>query len=128
MVSRLRLNWEIASYILLALIALGMRLWALDARAFHYDESLHAFYSWKLYAGQGYQHMPMMHGPFQFHGTALSFLLFGDSDFTARLLPALFGTALVVLPYFLRRHLGRWGSLAVATLLAFSPTLLYYSR
>ncbi len=128
MVSRLRLNWEIASYILLALIALGMRLWDLGSRAIHHDESLHATYSWYLASGQGYQHMPMMHGPFQFHGTALNFFLFGDSDFTARLLPALFGTALVVLLYFLRRHLGRWGSLAVATLLAFSPMLLYFSR
>ncbi len=128
MVSRLRLNWEIASYILLALIALGMRLWDLGSRSIHHDESLHAVYSWYLANGQGYQHMPMMHGPFQFHGTALTFFLFGDSDFTARLLPVLFGVALVVLPYFLRRHLGRWGSLAVATLLAFSPMLLYFSR
>ena len=128
MVSRLRLNWEIASYILLAFIALGMRLWDLGSRAIHHDESLHAVYSWYLANGQGYQHMPMMHGPFQFHGTALNFFLFGDSDFTARLLPALFGVALVVLLYFLRRHLGRWGSLAVATLLAFSPMLLYFSR
>ena len=128
MVSRLRLNWEIASYILLALIALGIRLWDLGSRAIHHDESLHATYSWYLASGQGYQHMPMMHGPFQFHGTALNFFLFGDSDFTARLLPALFGVALVVLLYFLRRHLGRWGSLAVATLLAFSPMLLYFSR
>ncbi|MFQ5924516.1 MAG: flippase activity-associated protein Agl23 [Dehalococcoidia bacterium] len=128
MVSRLRLNWEIAPYILLALIAAGMRLWDLGSRAIAHDESLGAYYSWYLANGQGYQHMPMMHGPFQFHGTALNFFLFGDSDFTARLLPALFGVALVVLPYFLRRHLGRWGSLAVATLLAFSPTLLYFSR
>ncbi len=121
-------SWEIAFYILLALIALVMRLWELGARAFHYDEVLHVFYSWHFAQGQGYQHMPMMHGPFQFDGTALIFFLFGDSDFTARLLPAIFGTALVVLPYFLRRQLGRWGSLAVATLLAFSPLLLYYSR
>jgi uncharacterized protein (TIGR03663 family) len=70
----------------------------------------------------------MMHGPFQFHGNALIFLIFGDSDFTARLLPAIFGTALVALPFFLRRQLGRWGSIAVAILLAFSPLFLYYSR
>ncbi len=124
----LRLDWEIAPYLLLAAIALGMRLWDLGSGAISHDESLHAFYSWRLYQGEGYEHMPMMHGPFQFFGTALSFSLFGDSDFTARLLPALFGTALVVLPYFLRQQLGRWGSLTVAILLAFSPTLLYFSR
>ena len=125
---RPHLNWEVGLYALLILIALAMRLWALDARALHHDESLHAIYSWYLAIGQGYEHNPMMHGPFQFFGTALNFLIFGDSDFTARLLPALFGSALVALPYFLRRQLGRWGALAVAILLAFSPMLLYYSR
>ena len=130
LVDRLRsgLSWEVGFYALLIAIALVMRLWALGVRAFHHDESLHAIYSWYLATGQGYEHNPMMHGPFQFFGTALNFLIFGDSDFTARLLPAIFGTALVALPYFLRRQLGRWGALAVATLLAFSPMLLYYSR
>ncbi len=125
-----RFDWEIAPYLLLAAIALGMRLWDLGSAAITHDESLHALYSWYLYQDwpQGYEHMPMMHGPFQFFGTALNFFIFGDSDFTARLLPALFGSALVVLPYFLRRQLGRWGSLAVAIFLAFSPALLYFSR
>ena len=128
--SRMRplLTWEVGLYALLILIALVMRLWALDTRAFAHDESLHAIYSWYLATGQGYEHNPMMHGPLQFFGTALNFLIFGDSDFTVRLLPALFGTALVALPYFLRRQLGRWGALAVAILIAFSPMLLYYSR
>ena len=121
-------NREIALYGLLVIVALVMRLWELGARAFHYDEILHTFYSWNFAQGHGYTHSPMMHGPFQFDGTALTFFLFGDSDFTARLLPAIFGTALVALPYFLRRQLGRWGSLAVATLFAFSPMLLYFSR
>ena len=126
----LRFNWEIAPYLLLVAIALVMRLWDLGSAAITHDESLHAMYSWYLYQDwpQGYEHMPMMHGPFQFFGTAVNFFLFGDSDFTARLLPALFGAALVALLYFLRRQLGRWGSLAVAIFLAFSPTLLYFSR
>ena len=122
------LNWEVAAYVFLAVVALGMHLWALDARAFQYDETLHAFYSWKLYTGESYQHSPMMHGPFQFYGTAALFHLFGDSDVTARLLPALFGTVLVALPYLLRRQMGRWGAMAAAVLLAFSPTLLYFGR
>ena len=125
---RARMNWEIALYAMLIVIALVMRLWELGARAIHYDEVLHLVYSWNFAQGQGYSHDPMMHGPFQFDGNALIFFLFGDSDFTARLLPVIFGTALVALPFFLRRYLGRWGSLAVATLLAFSPLLLYYSR
>ena len=69
-----------------------------------------------------------MHGPFQFHGVALMFFLFGDSDAVARLLPALFGTVIVFLPYFLRDRLGVYGALVVSTLLAFSPMMLFYSR
>jgi len=121
-------RWEAPAYLLLLALALAMRLWDLGSRALHHDESLHALYSWYLAVGRGYQHDPMMHGPFQFHANALLYFLFGASDFTARLLYALFGTALVSLPWLLRRHLGREGAFATAVLLAFSPTLLYYSR
>ncbi len=119
---------ELALYGALLLAALLPRLWDLGSRAMHHDESLHAVYSWYLYVGRGYIHDPMMHGPFQFHGVALMYFLFGDSEAIARLLPALFGTALVALPYFLRHRLGSLGALATAALLAFSPTLFYFSR
>ena len=70
-----------------------LRVHRLAERAIHHDESLHALYSWYLYTGRGYVHDPMMHGPWQFHWTALIYFLFGDSDFTARLGAVLFGTA-----------------------------------
>ena len=105
-----------------------MRLWQLDLRPYHYDESLHAFYSWQLATGKGYQHDPMTHGPFQFEASAAVFKLAGDSDYTARVPAAVLGSLLVVLPYFLRRELGRWGALAAGGLLAFSPIFLYISR
>jgi len=129
-VDRLRsaLTWEIGIYALLILVALVMRLWSVDARAFSHDESLHAVYSWYIFDAWNYDHDPMMHGPFQLFGNALVFAIFGDSDFTVRILPAIFGTALVALPLLLRRQLGRYGALAVAVLLTFSPLLLYYSR
>jgi uncharacterized protein (TIGR03663 family) len=122
------LDRELIPYLVLAAMALGMRLWDVGSRAVSHDESLHLFYSWGLSQGNGYEHNPLMHGPFQFFGNALNFIVFGDSDFTARLLPALFGAALVLLPFFLRQHLGRWGGITVAILLTFSPTLLYFSR
>ena len=117
------LDRELMPYLVLAAVALGMRLWGLEARGISHDESLHLFFSWNLAEGNGYEHNPMMHGPFQFLGNALIFLVFGASDFTGRLLPAFFGAALVLLPFFLRQHLGRWGGIAVAVLLVFSPTL-----
>ena len=44
-----------------------------------------------------YQYNPLLHGPLRFYLTALMYVLFGDSDFTARLAPALMGTAMVPL-------------------------------
>jgi uncharacterized protein (TIGR03663 family) len=94
----------------------------------HYDECVH------VNCARGFFTNPLpwclqgwTHGPFQFEGTAF-FFLFGTNDVTARLLPVVFGTAIVVLPYFLRRQLGHWGSIVVTALLAFSPLLMFYSR
>ncbi|MBI2906048.1 MAG: TIGR03663 family protein [Chloroflexi bacterium] len=122
------LSWELAAYLALIIVAAAARFWDLSSRAMHHDESLHALYSWYLYSGRGYQHDPMMHGPLEFTGTAFIYFLFGVSESTARTLDALAGTALVALPYFLRGYLGRTGAFVTATMLAFSPTLLYYSR
>ena len=56
------------------------------------------------------------------------YALFGDSDFTARLAPALMGTAMVAMPYFLREQLGRVAAFTAAVLLAIGPSYLYFSR
>ena len=110
------------------LVGLALRLYDLGAKALHHDESLHAFYSWRLYEGEGYVHDPMMHGPLLFIANALAYLLFGASDFTARLVPALLGPAVIGMTYFLRHELGKWGSLAAALLFVVSPSFLYFSR
>ena len=120
--------WELAAYGALLVIAAAMRLWDLGARAMHHDESLHALYSYNLANGDGYQHNPMMHGPFQFESNAAIFLVLGDSDYTARLGVALMGILLVALPLLFRGRLGRPGALIVATGLAVSPAMLYFSR
>ena len=124
---RLRL-WEPVAYGGLLVTAGAMRLWDLGSRAVHHDESLHAYYSWNLSEGLGFQHNPMMHGPFQFEGTAAMFFIFGDSDYTSRLLYALLGTALIAMPFLFRARLGRLGALLVSVMLAFSPAMLYFSR
>ena len=56
------------------------------------------------------------------------FSIFGDSDFTARLAPALMGTSMVAMPYFLRNQLGRVAAFTAAVLLAIGPSYLYFSR
>ena len=121
-------TWEIVAYAILLVLGGAMRLWDLGDQAIHHDESLHALYAWRLYSGEGYAHDPMMHGPFQFHGIASLFFLFGDSDYTARLLPALFGIALIAIPFCFRWKLGAKGAVFTSTLIMISPSLLYYSR
>lgn len=115
----------------LILIAVWTRFWDLGYRAQHHDESLHSYYSWLFATGDRlYQHHPLMHGPFLFHANALIYKLFGDNDTTSRLIPALFGVAIVWMPWLLRsnRLLGRWGALAAGTMLLISPAMLYYTR
>ncbi|MEA2311781.1 MAG: hypothetical protein QOE28_1749, partial [Solirubrobacteraceae bacterium] len=107
---------------------LFLRFYDLGARPFHHDESQDAYFSYVLRTGGGYHYDPLLHGPVRFYLTALAYLLFGDSDFTARLAPALMGTALVAMPYLLRRQLGRVAAFAAGVLLAAGPTYLYFSR
>lgn len=124
------ISLETLLYLLILAAAVFTRFRDLSAGALHHDESMHAYYSWLYATGHGYIHNPLLHGPLLFHLTALTFLLFGESDATARLMPAIFGTVLVFLPWFLRgpRFLGRWGALSASALILISPSILYYSR
>ena len=61
-----------------------------------------------------------------YHLNALAFFLFGDSDVTARLVPALIGV-LVVACSGCGAGIGG-GAFVTAALVAVSPTLLFYSR
>jgi len=128
LLSLLSWNWEKAAYTVLLAVAFVSRFYKLGVRAMSHDESLHALYSWQLYAGQGYEHNPMMHGPFLFHITAFFQFLFGANDATTRFSAAVFGVILVGLCWFLRPWIGRLGAFLAAVMVTASPSLLYYSR
>lgn len=114
--------------IALVVVALALRLWELGERPFHHDESLDAWWSWLFRNGRYTNYDPVYHGPLRFYITAAFFELFGESEATARLFSAVTGAAVVGLPFFLRRELGRVGTIAASVALCISPTLLYYSR
>ena len=124
----LPIDRELALYIVLVAIGAILRLWDLGSRMLHHDESLHAVYSYLFYIGRGYEHDPMLHGPFQFHWYAFWQFLLGATDATVRVGNSVLGIALISLPYFFRRYMGRNPALVAAALIAFSPTLLYFSR
>ena len=93
-------DWERILYVAFVLLAILSRFWDLGSRVVSHDESLHTQYAYQFYIGDGYQHTPLMHGPFLFHITAVSYWLFGDSDLSARIPVALLGVLLVAMPFF----------------------------
>ena len=119
---------ELAIFAGIIIIAFLTRFFNLEARVMSHDESLHTYFSWLLYRGQGYQHTPMMHGPFQFHILALTYFIFGVSDLTARIPAVLFSIATVWMVWYWRRYLGNWGALAAGIMMVLSPYMLYYGR
>jgi len=123
-----RLRSDLGIFLLIVAAGLVARLIDLGDRPFHHDESQVAYFSWRFFDSGDYEYQPILHGPFMYYLTAFSYVLFGDSDFTARLMAALMGTLVIGLPYLLRNQLGRGAAIAAALLLAFGPTFLYFSR
>jgi 4-amino-4-deoxy-L-arabinose transferase-like glycosyltransferase len=125
---RVVLPWltvEIALYGVFLCLALALRLGGLEIRIMDVPEADQAWQSWQLAHGgvpEG------NYSPLLTSGQALLFFVLGASDRVARLLPALVGSAMVLVPYLARSHLGRAGALASTLILALSPTLVYSAR
>ena len=119
---------EIALFAFIILMAVVTRFYALETRVMSHDESLHTYFSWLFYRGQGYQHSPMMHGPLQFHLIALTYFLFGVTDFTSRIPAVLFSIASVWMVWYWRRYLGKTGAIIAGILMVISPYMLFYGR
>ena len=124
----IKLDYEKIVWIVMLLFAATLRFYDLGTRVISHDESLHTYYAWDLSQGRGFEHTPLMHGPFQFHIVAFAYFLFGDSDFTSRMPAALFGIAAIGMLWYFRDFLGKVGALVAAGLMTISPMMLYYSR
>ena len=112
--------------VLIILLTVLTRFYDLGARTMAHDEINHVVPSYTI---ENYIYDPVTHGPFQFHALALSYFIFGDSDFSARIPAASFGIATVIFAIFAwRRYLGRVGALIAGFLLMISPYILFYSR
>jgi len=127
-ITNLNLNWEKLVFALLLILAFASRFYLLGERVMSHDENSHVYFSWLLEQGRGYKHDPVTHGPLQFHLMALSYFLFGDSDFTARIPAALFSVATVGFMWKYRRLIGRPAAMVAAGMLLISPYILYYGR
>jgi len=138
MTNRPTITVEMALWVLIAVVALALRLAHLDAAPLNADEAREAMLAWRAATGVGQpfqaagrlESLPHASGysPLLFAANALLFTLCGASDTLARLWPALFGSALALTPLLLRRRIGRVGALAAGLYLAFSPAALFASR
>ncbi len=123
---RLLISVEAGLYIVAIVVALMLRFANLGYWPLLSAEVTEAWPAWSFLHGgrlESFNYSPLLFGVNLFN-----FMAFGASDAMARLLPALAGTVIVILPYLLRDRLGRCGAIAASLLLALSPSFVYFSR
>lgn len=125
---RLRgLTVEHGIYGTLFLFALLTRLLWLGKRPLSPAEAKLAWLAW--HNTQPAPYLPVVDvSPLGYALLWITFLLTGGSDALARLWPALAGSVTVLVPYFLREHIGRYRALLASLLLATSAQFTYWSR
>jgi uncharacterized protein (TIGR03663 family) len=118
---------ERVAYGAIGLLAALLRFSQLGLRPLNEAEAEQALAALRFIQGTA-QAAPAGTVPALFTANVSGFTLMGSGDAIARWLPALAGVILALLPYGLRRRLGRGGALAAALLLAISPSAVYFSR
>ena len=129
------MNRVLAPCLAIFAAALVFRIPDLADRPMHADEAVLADkFGGLLETGR------FAYDPQDYHGPALAWLTlapawiggahrFADlTETTLRIVPALCGVLLVLMPLLLWDGLGRWGAVAAAGLTAISPAMVYYSR
>ncbi len=121
--------------VLLALCALGIRVFRIAERPLHCDEAVQAVKFGKLLEDGSYEYDPLeYHGPTLYYISLLVTKLSGTETFadvnavTLRIQPAIFGSALILLMIPVAGGIGRGGAVVAAVLTAISPFMLFFSR
>ena len=123
-------SWWTIGWIAIALTAIALRLTLLNVYALDPAEAQQSFFAFALLQGNPLlpgESLPET-GPLFLLLQSLGLFLFGATDATARLIPALAGIAMIPLAAALRPFVGRHAAFAMGLLIALSPTLTYASR
>ncbi len=114
---------------LITVIAVFLRFFWLELKPLHHDEGVNGFFLTRLFREGFYQYDPAnYHGPDLYYLSLTFAKIFGLNTISVRSSVAVFGVLTVVLVFFLRRYIGKIGSLAAGLFLALSPGMVYISR
>ena len=110
-------------------IAAFLRFYQLGLKPFHHDEGVNGFFLTTLFRSDVYKYDPAnYHGPTLYYISLAFAKVFGLETIPVRASMAIFGVLMVVLALFLKRYIGRIGSLFAALFLALSPGMVFISR
>src|SRR5215204_213414 len=114
---------------LITAVAAFLRFFWLELKPLHHDEGVNGYFLTNLFRNGEYKYDPAnYHGPDLYY-IALGFTkAFGLNTLSIRSSVAIFGVLTVVLAFFLRKYIGKTGSLFAAFFLALSPGMAYISR
>lgn len=128
-------RWFPLLLVLVLMLAAALRLPDLGRRPMHTDETINAYITGQILAGEGYTYDPRdRHGPALYLITAAHQRLAGVHSLaemdekTFRLAPVIISSLAVLLFAGLRRPFGAGPALAAALLWAVAPLPLYYGR
>jgi uncharacterized protein (TIGR03663 family) len=128
-----KIRWTV--FVVIALLALAVRLPQLGGRPMHTDESINAYITGELLAGEGFHYDPQdRHGPALFIVAEPLARLLGAKNFPEltesqlRLTPVIAGSATVLLLGAAVEMFGFIACVVAALLFAFAPLPVYYNR
>lgn len=135
-----RIGWEHVAFAVVVIISVLVHVVRLGEMAMHHDESIHAWLSWRYFMGDGtftcaggrtaqsYCYDPVYHGPSLYIFTLVSYFLFGDGEWQARLPQAIAGIGMTISIWWLRPYFGTRGTILLALAVTLAPNLLYFTR
>src|SRR5680860_801117 len=122
-------SWWTVFAAVIFVAGVSARFIGLDWVALSHDEARRSYLALSFYDGRPLAGMSLPDtAPVMLLGQAFSYVLFGVTDVTARLLPLLAGVGIVMLALMLRPFVGRTAVMGMGVAAAFSPSLLYASR
>lgn len=120
--------WLACSGAIIALAAF-LRFFMLGLKPLHHDEGVNGFFLTTLFKDGIYKYDPAnYHGPTLYYISVVFAKLFGLETVPVRMSMAIFGVLMVVLVLYLKRYIGKVGTLVAALFVALSPGMVFISR